>query len=51
MTRGMAWFPRMLDKIRLHARGELPPDYIPWLRRRVSWQNDEIIEQGQDKKA
>jgi gluconokinase len=21
----------MLDKIRLHARGELPPDYIPWL--------------------
>jgi len=27
----MAWFPRMLDKIRLHARGELPPDYVPWL--------------------
>jgi hypothetical protein len=27
----MVWFPRMLDKIRLHARGELPPDYIPWL--------------------
>ena len=27
----MAWFSRMLDKIRLHARGELPPDYIPWL--------------------
>jgi gluconokinase len=21
----------MLDKIRLHARGELPPDYVPWL--------------------
>jgi hypothetical protein len=21
----------MLDKIRLHARGELPDDYIPWL--------------------
>lgn len=31
MTRGMAWFPRMLDKIRLHAGGELPSDYIPWL--------------------
>jgi gluconokinase len=27
----MAWFPRMLDKLRLHARGELPPDYVPWL--------------------
>ena len=27
----MAWFSRMLDKIRLHARDELPPDYIPWL--------------------
>src|SRR4051794_32148619 len=26
-TRGMAYFPRMLDKIRLHARGELGPDY------------------------
>ena len=30
-TQGMVWFPRMLDKIRLHARGELPGDYIPWL--------------------
>jgi hypothetical protein len=27
----MVWFPRMLDKIRLHARGELPDDYIPFL--------------------
>ena len=27
MTRGMAYFPRMLDKIRLHARGELDADY------------------------
>jgi len=27
----MVWFPRLLDKIRLHARGELLPDYIPWL--------------------
>ena len=24
---GMAYFPRMLDKIRLHARGELGEDY------------------------
>jgi hypothetical protein len=23
----MSYFPRMLDKIRLHARGDLPPDY------------------------
>jgi hypothetical protein len=27
MTKGMMYFPRMLDKIRLHARGELPEDY------------------------
>ncbi len=27
ITRGMAYFPRMLDKIRLHARGELGADY------------------------
>lgn len=27
MTRGMTYFPRMLDKIRLNARGELGPDY------------------------
>jgi hypothetical protein len=26
-TGGMMYFPRMLDKIRLHARGELPSDY------------------------
>jgi hypothetical protein len=24
---GMGYFPRMLDKIRLHARGELHPDF------------------------
>ena len=24
---GMIYFARMLDKIRLHARGELPPEY------------------------
>jgi len=27
MTDGMMYFPRMLDKIRLHARGELHDDY------------------------
>jgi hypothetical protein len=27
MTGGMKYFPRMLDKIRLHARGELHEDY------------------------
>ena len=27
MTSGMMYFPRMLDKIRLHARGGLPEDY------------------------
>ena len=29
MTNGMMYFPRMLDKIRLHARGELSADYHP----------------------
>jgi len=33
MTSGMSYFPRMLDKIRLHARGELPPDYHSFLGR------------------
>ena len=27
MTRGMIYFPRMLDKIRLHARSQLHEDY------------------------
>jgi hypothetical protein len=27
MTSGMIYYPRMLDKIRLHARGELGEDY------------------------
>jgi gluconokinase len=27
-TGGMMYFPRMLDKIRLHARGELGDDYL-----------------------
>jgi hypothetical protein len=26
-TKGMMYFPRMLDKIRLHARGKLHEDY------------------------
>jgi len=29
MTNGMMYFPRMLDKIRRHARGELTEDYHP----------------------
>src|SRR5205823_12344869 len=28
MTGGMMYFPRMLDKIRLHGRGELGEDYL-----------------------
>jgi hypothetical protein len=28
VTKGMMYFPRMLDKIRLHARGELHEDYF-----------------------
>lgn len=28
---GLVWFARMLRKIRLHARGELPADYLPYL--------------------
>lgn len=27
MTAGLLYFPRMLDKIRLHSRGELAEDY------------------------
>src|SRR3989454_4214831 len=27
MTKGMMYFPRMLDKIRLHGRGELGEEY------------------------
>jgi gluconokinase len=33
-TRGMLYFPRMLDKIRRHARGELDGDYHLNLGRR-----------------
>ncbi|HET9418201.1 MAG TPA: DUF5069 domain-containing protein [Chthoniobacterales bacterium] len=27
MTKGLMYFPRMLDKIRMHARGQLPEEY------------------------
>ena len=27
-TKGLIYFARMLDKIRLNAAGELPPDYF-----------------------
>lgn len=30
---GLVFFPRMLDKIRLQAKGELPEDYIPPMTR------------------
>jgi gluconokinase len=28
-TSGVRYFPRMLDKIRLHSKGQLEPDYHP----------------------
>jgi hypothetical protein len=28
-TRGVVYFARMVDKIRLHAAGKLPADYVP----------------------
>lgn len=28
-TSGLVYFARMLDKIRLHAAGQLPADYVP----------------------
>jgi Domain of unknown function (DUF5069) len=33
-THGMLYFPRMLDKVRRHARGELHEQYYPNLGRR-----------------
>ncbi len=30
---GLVYFGRMIDKIKVHARGELPPDYVPNLGR------------------
>jgi hypothetical protein len=30
---GLVWFPRMLNKARLHAAGKLGPDYTPWVGR------------------
>jgi gluconokinase len=31
ITKGLVYFARMLDKIRLHAAGQLPPDYHEFL--------------------
>ncbi len=36
MTGGMMYFPRMLDKIRLHIRGELGEEYQPNLGKPIS---------------
>ena len=49
ITSGMMYFPRMLDKIRLHARGELGADYhanLGDLRERVlqGGTDEEILE-------
>lgn len=30
-VKGLVYFPRMLDKIRLHAAGQLPPEYHEFL--------------------
>jgi gluconokinase len=30
-TKGLVWFARMLQKARLHAVGQLGPDYTPWV--------------------
>ncbi|HVJ45536.1 MAG TPA: DUF5069 domain-containing protein [Luteolibacter sp.] len=30
-TGGIVYFPRMISKIRLHARGELPKEYVDFL--------------------
>ena len=30
-TKGLVWFARMLHKARLHAAGQLGPDYLPWV--------------------
>ena len=30
-VKGLVYFPRMLDKIRIHAAGELPEPYLPHL--------------------
>ena len=30
-TKNLVWFARMLHKARLHAAGQLGPDYLPWI--------------------
>jgi len=32
---GIVYFGRMIDKIRLHEAGQLPPEYIEYLVRRM----------------
>jgi hypothetical protein len=58
----MMWFPRMLDKIRLHARGELGEDYhtrlgktraadglcLSFLRVNYGELRDHVLEGGSD---
>lgn len=62
MTGGMMWFPRMLDKIRMHARGELGEDYhirlgktraadglcLNFLRIKYAELRDRVLEGGSD---
>ena len=59
-TAGMAYFPRMLDKIRLHAQGLLRPDFhanlgmgadgwcVSYLRVRYSTLKTRVLEGGTD---
>ena len=65
MTGGMMWFPRMLDKIRLHARGELGEDYhsrlgktraadgmcLDFLRMNYSDLRDRVLAGGSDEEV
>lgn len=62
MTGGMMWFPRMLDKIRLHAQGELGDNYhtrlgktraadgmcLNFLRMKYSDLRDRVLAGGSD---
>ncbi len=63
MTSGMMWFPRMLDKIRLHARGELSEDYhenlgdgldkrcVGFLRVEYAGLRERVLEGGSDEEV
>lgn len=62
ITKGMMYFPRLLDKIRLHARGELSEDYhanlgkvgagdgacVNFLRVRYAELRDRVLAGGSD---